>query len=277
MKKIVLLYIVVIALAFQACDKIDGPYTTPVPTKDWYGRKILLEDYTAHKCPNCPGAAVIADNLLSLYGDKIIVLANHVGFLAQPFVGDGLPDDFRTTAGTDWDNKFIHSDNGLPNGMINRKGFPTANAISPSAWASEVGADLAKVPYMSVAFQNNSYNAADSTVTGSVDVKMLKGNQYKLNLEICIAEDSIIAPQLNLTVLVPNYLFMHMLRGAVNGSWGQQITDGTTYNLVGNDILSSYTYTIPKTKWNAKNCHIVAFVYDAVTFEVYQAEQIALQ
>ena len=285
MKKIVILYVVIIALAFQACDKIDGPYTTPVPGKNWYGRKVLLEDYTGHTCVNCPRAAVVAKNLEALYGDEIVVIAAHVGFFAWPFPGDNMPQDFRTPAGEAWDAKFIHSDNGLPKGMINRAVFSGEQVFDDGAWASKISSVITQIPYMSITFQNNTYTAADSTVTGKTDVKFLKANQYKLNLQICITEDSIIGPQKNdpstgdptQPAFIPNYIFMHMLRGAVNGSWGQQITDGTTYNLVGTEITPSYTYTIPKSKWNAKNCHIVAFVYDAVTYEVYQAEQIALQ
>ncbi len=247
-----------------------------------------MEDYTGHSCVNCPRAAKAARNLEALYGEKLIVMSVHVGDFALPAPGDGLPEDFRTQAGTDWDNKFIHTatGTGLPNGMVNRWGFPTtSNIIGDGAWGSKISSMMTQVPYMSVAFQNNIYTAADSTVSGTVKVKVLKVNNYKTNLTICITEDSIIAGQKNsvsfgdpsLPAFVPNYNHMHLLRGSINGSWGSTVFDGTAYNLVGTEKPTSYTYKIPKSLWKVKNLHLIAFVYDANTYEVLQAEEIPVQ
>lgn len=281
MKKIVLLFIVIIALTFQACDKIDGPYTVPYSGQSAFSKKVLIEDYTGHTCVNCPCAANEAKSLEAIYDTSVVVMAVHVGYFAQP--NTQFPQDFTTTAGTDWDNKFNISTNGLPQGMINRLGYPNSNIVPFSAWASNVATLIAQAPYMSMSFQNNAYNAATGIVSGSVDVKFIKLNNLKLNLQICITEDSIIGPQSNNcdnTQAIPtitNYVFMHILRTAVNGSWGTTITSGSAYNLVGSDILTPYSYTIPTSNWKAKNCHLVAFVYDANTYEVLQVQQISVQ
>ncbi len=286
MKKLVLLSIVIMALAFHACDKIDGPYTVPVPAHSWNGKKILLEDYTGHACVNCPGAAKDARDLEALYGNEIIVIAVHVSTdFAAPTAQ--LPQEFRTATGNDWDAKFGISPLGLPRGMINRQGYPTSHVINDYAWSSKIATIITQVPYMTITFKDTLYTDADSTIKGNIDVKFTKLNNYNLKLSICITEDSIIGPQLNnpnpggggdpdLPAFVPNYVFMHLLRGSINGSWGTQITTGTVPNAVNSEIVTPYTYKVPKSSWNVKNCHIVAFVYDAVTYEVYQAEQIKM-
>ena len=72
MKYLVLLLTVIALLFFiNACDKIEGQYkqavvadTSSIDTSNIVPkRKILLEDFTAHKCPNCPAASRIARDL----------------------------------------------------------------------------------------------------------------------------------------------------------------------------------------------------------------------
>lgn len=284
MKKFIFIYLVFTALLIQSCNKIDEPYTTPVAAKNWYGRKILLEDYSGHACVNCPRAANVAKILEKSYGEEIVVMTVHVGFFAEPSVSDGLPEDFRTAAGNAWGSKFNIGSN-LPQGMINRVGYPSSHIIPDAAWASKISDVIMQLPYVSIEFENNNYTTIDSTLRGNLKIKMLKLNNYKLNVQICITEDSIIAPQKNSTstgdpnqpAFIPYYVHNHLLRGAVNGSWGEQITQGLNYNLVGTEIVKPYIYTFPKTNWNVKNCHLIAFVYDAITYEVLQVEEIKIQ
>ena len=65
-----ILLVFTIANFQQACDIEDEPYLIPVDTIPIGSggpsegiRKVLLEDYTGHKCPNCPEAAEEAHNL----------------------------------------------------------------------------------------------------------------------------------------------------------------------------------------------------------------------
>ena len=76
------------ALFFTACDIVEPPFaetSTTGPTGPVSGavRKVLLEDFTGHKCGNCPRAGEAADALKLAYGDQLIVYAAHVGFLQK--------------------------------------------------------------------------------------------------------------------------------------------------------------------------------------------------
>ena len=46
-------------------------------------QRILVEDFTAHQCGNCPPAAVKAAELLAEHPDHIVPLAIHAGELAS--------------------------------------------------------------------------------------------------------------------------------------------------------------------------------------------------
>jgi hypothetical protein len=85
-------------LVLGSCDEIDPPYmdgvqTPPIDTTECpiptfpadthHVKVVLLEDYTGHKCVNCPTAAEIAHNLQITYGEKIILMAIHAGFFAE--------------------------------------------------------------------------------------------------------------------------------------------------------------------------------------------------
>ena len=150
-KKIFFLVAVTFSAAFSSCDFVQNPYpetnaniadtascvtlTFPSVAVSGY-KKILLEDYTGHTCGNCPRAA---DTLLALEADypgKLVPLALHVGStFAAPAPGHlGSPstaflDDYRTTAGEDYDAVFGASSFGLPAGMFSRKDYPISDNI----------------------------------------------------------------------------------------------------------------------------------------------------
>jgi len=272
MKKIFLIYLVIASLFIQSCDKIEEPYTSAVPAKAWYGKRILIEDYTGHRCPNCPAAAVIAGDLKSLYGDQIVVISVHAGYFAEPKPLLNFPEDFRSAAGDEWDVFFGISNAGNPNGMINRVGFPsTTHIVNPSAWAAKVGSLMTEIPEVDINI-TSSYNTSDRKLTGQIKTKFLKTLKKKLKLQILITEDSIIAPQQNASAVIASYVHRHVLRGAVNGSWGSNLTDGQTNIPIDTELSQNLLFTIDPL-WESKHCTIIVFVYDADTHEVLQVAE----
>ncbi len=273
MKKVYLIYLVFASLLMQSCNKIDDKLI-PIAAKDWYGKRILIEDYTGHRCPNCPAAAIVASDLKALYGDKIVVIAVHAGYFAEPKPLLNFPEDFRTTAGTEWDNFFGISNAGNPNGLINRVGFPTTtHIINPNAWAAKVGSLLTEIPEVEIEITPN-FNTSTNILTGQVKTKFLKTIKKKLKLQIVITEDSIIAPQQNASTIVVDYVHRHVLRGALNDSWGSELTNGLANSYIDTEILTPISsFAIDPTKWKTKHCTIVAFVYDDNTKEILQVAE----
>ena len=75
---------------------------------------------------------------------------------------------------------------------------------------------------------------------------------------------------------ITNYEFNHVLRGAINSTWGDAIF--TTPANVNDSVVKSYTNYTVNSSYNASKCHVVAYVYDAdlvspTHYEVLQAEE----
>lgn len=276
MRKKYLIFLVFSSLLIQSCNKIDDPFI-PLAPKEWYGKRALIEDYTGHFCPNCPDAAVKAALIDSIYGDKVVIIAIHcTDYFSRPRPPQ-FPEDFRTETGNLWTDFFGIAN--LPSGMINRINFPQkTHILTHDTWASNVSTVLSQIPEVDINI-NLSYDTISKKITGSATTKFLKTIKKKLQLQLLLTEDSIIAPQQNHSVLQTNYVHRHMMRDAINGSWGSSLTSGISSNLIDSEILYPFVYTIkqnfsqdtPGINW--KHASIVAFVYDTDTYEILQVAQ----
>lgn len=287
----------IIAGSIYSCDKIDPPYTEPTSTSPidtsandstiTRVRKVLLEDYTGHTCGNCPKAASAAETVLQLYGDKVVVLGVHAGFFSIPVPPAPLPAgapsgsyfmDFRTSEGTLWDSpqNFGISTVGNPNGMVNRKSFSGNRVISYTNWASAVQTILNDSADMGTKIFTE-YNSATHEVNITVRGKFYNGNlSNNLKLVVLISESNIITWQTDYDATpnhVPDYNHKHILRGSVNGAWGELFANALTP--AGTTLEKNYTYTL-NSSWNENNCSVVAFIYDEITLEILQADEVKI-
>jgi hypothetical protein len=289
--------ILAIAAAFviASCDKMEAPFVIPnepvdtaacpvpeFPAVTAHYKRAFLEDYTGHTCVNCPGAALIARDLKEQYQDSIVVIAVHAGFYAKPSSSDPVwAYDFRTPAGTEWDDFFKVGAIGNPDGMVSRKGYPdNQQVLSPPAWANAVKNTVAEASLMDLQLITE-YNAAEDKLcihTKTTFLQTISGRS--LNISVIITEDSIIQAQKNNNPAVgstPNildYVHMHVMRGAVNGTWGTSLL--LKENTSSTPVINTFRTAFSGFNLNTmvpKNCHIVAFVYDTDTKEVLQVAE----
>ncbi len=284
MKKKFIFSLVLFALVIFSCDYvsnvIDPSANNGVGNTDTTKiyRKVLVEDYTGHKCGNCPAAAKELKRIDSIYHGKIVPLAVHAGFFAN--LGGGYTTDFRTPEGTIFDTDFGISATSNPNGLVNRLGFGTSDFIRAwTAWETVLSPMVSQEADFKIEIAN-TYNAGTKQVTSAITVKALKPLTGNYKLSVLIAEDSIISKQKDYSLPIgqqdiPNYNFMHVLRGSLNSAYGEQIWNGTVAN--GASVVKTYSNFQLANNFVAKNCHIIAFVYNAdntsATYhEVLQAE-----
>jgi hypothetical protein len=223
-----------IVFLLHSCDIVDPPYKT---TNEGGGgeeglTKVLIEDYTGHGCVNCPQAAVIAEELQELYGDQVVIMSVHAGWFATPNYGGNplFSDDFTTEAGDAWDTYFGISTAGNPNGMVNR--VPTGGnyILGPGEWPAAVS-DLVGQPAYATLDIKTEYNASNRVLNIETKTKFIKEVMGEFMLTICITEDSLVAAQANNDPTIgpvpidTNYVNNHVLRGAVNGTWGELLSD----------------------------------------------------
>ena len=292
MRKLVLnsTVIAAVVITFFGCDFVQNANPPLEPTTTTTGggtiiyRKAFVEDYTGHKCGNCPAAADELTNLETQYSGKIVPLAIHAGFFAT--VNSSYPTDFRNTVGNAYDTQFGISTAGNPNGLVNRVGFGTGGFIKAySSWGGEISQIVSQAAKFQIKIKN-VFNTATNSLNTDITVKSLTTNGGTYKLVVLLTEDSVIAEQLDYRIVVPpapsqkvsNYQFNHLLRGAINSDWGDAVF--TTPAALNDSIVKSYTNFVLNSSYNAAKCHVVAYIYDAdlatsnaTAYEVLQVEE----
>jgi len=291
MKKIT---IILITLIFFGCETIEGPYLSDsnvTPQNTDTKKKILIEDFTGHTCPNCPEAANELEAIHDVYGDQIIGIAIHVSkAFARPYPSSQSPKfqyDFRTEWGDTWDNLFLISNGGLPQGMINRVGYPNNHKLGKDEWLSQVQNELNKTPKIKI-----DISSANSSLTnGTINIKttILEDFTGEYKLIVCLTEDNIINWQKYGAEDVADYQHNHVLRTVLHdnifGNSNEFTTNATftkdiNYNL--NELEQynvNYSENIAELGngnadgWEADNMSIIAYIYNSTTYEVLQVEQ----
>ena len=286
----------------NSCDDLEGPYIDETFVINGNGKNVLIEDFTAHRCSNCPNAAREIEAIHDVYGSKIISLAIHAGFqFAYPYDTTIAvnPDqkftyDFRTIWGAEIDTKFGLSAGGLPNGMINRIDW-TENGGDHrkdfSQWASITADELDKEVQFGINI--NSTVVSGDTINITIDTEALTSLSGNYKLVVCLSENNIINWQTDGTYEDSDYVHSHVLRSLLTTSWGDDLTSASIYN---GDIFN-HTYSIDLSDlednniqnslnmnqgngnaggWDANNLYVIAYVYDVSNYEILQVEYTSL-
>ncbi|MCX6268731.1 MAG: Omp28-related outer membrane protein [Bacteroidetes bacterium] len=262
------------AVILQSCTKVDEPYYTVKSSVnvDTTKRSVLLEDYTGHQCVNCAPAAKIANTIQAYYPGQVFVIAIHAGSFARPNPVSYPPyllPDYRCTTGNDWNGFSSFNIDAYPKGMVNRRPYKGSTSFGTSEWNQAVQEAIA-LPKVAVMTVNNSFNSQTKLLNSKVDVKFLTSYSGMVNLTVCILEDSIYGGQLNIippdsTPIIKNFRFMHMLRGSLNGSFGEEIAVNPSSGLL---ATRSFTFDFSAQSWVPEHCSVIAFISDAETKEV---------
>lgn len=238
--------------AAVACQSVDPEdrliYVKPAEV----GRAVLIEDFTGQRCVNCPRGTEAINSIVETYGEQnVIAVGIHSGPLG--YKGNsrnlGLMTDLGNEYYKRWDSE---SKIGQPWALFNRASAPNSDY---NTWAAYVAQIISKKAKLSLSI-SNAYNAETRELTTDIDAFGTDGNTAG-KLQVWLIEDGIVAIQ-----SMPDgtnnkeYVHNHVLRDAVNGTWGEDVTvrEGETTH-------KQYTYTLPET-WNAEKVSVVAFVYD---------------
>jgi len=276
-----------IILALSSCDVEEKPFIQDYNSYVNPDKKVLIEDFTGHLCPNCPNAARELEAIHDIYGDQIIGLAIHVSkTFARPYHSSQAPSfqyDFRTNWGDNWDEFYGISEAGLPKGMINRVGFEdNDHKLGKDEWASSVALELKKeIDFkISIASDQNSIFIT-SEVQNNINADY--------NLVVCLTESGIINWQKDGQLNVEDYVHNHVLRTVLidqelsnytNYTAGQQIEKTISYNLADleedNMFYSENTAEMGNGNaggWDKNNMNIIAYIYNRNTKEIVQVEE----
>jgi hypothetical protein len=283
----------------NSCDKVDAPYTQKVPaivlvsdsscTNDGFVaanamRKILLIDFTGHKCGNCPLAHKAAVAVNAQFPNKVITVAIHntTTFASPNGGGTKYLYDFRTALGNDLNATYGFDAVGLPQGWVNK--YDTSKFDDYSTWASQtVPAEINK-PAEAFLIIKNKYDATNKALTTTVNTHVLTELTGNFKLCVWLIEDSVTNWQKDYSLPagtqdIQNYSHKHPLRAAITtATKGDAITQTINGKLSANTCFSNaYTFNSFNADWNISKLKVVAFIYNTQTKQVIQAEEKTLE
>ena len=259
-----------VLLLFGGCDVLDDPVIpltinyrgeAEPPSFDALSdgpQHVLLEDFTAHQCGNCPPAGVLAEQIAEDHDGLVHVLAIHAGSLAAvsdaPFDTDWTNDESNAY----WDQLAFQVN---PIGRVNRRGGP-AEIASPNNWPALVDAELALAPDAHL----QGLIVPDPNIAGDVHIHThvtfaspLAGD---IRLALLVSENDIVAAQLdyqNDPEVISDFQHNHMLRGSLSGADGLVVANAPG---AGSTIQLDYTLAW-NDDWVQENSHILAVLTNA--------------
>ncbi len=280
-KTIILTFAVLLAGIFAvSCDKIEEGEYLKQPNNaqpDTTGqknlmRKVLILDFTGHKCGNCPKGHKMINTLEATYHDAVVPVAIHcTSTYASPEPGTAFADDFRTEEGNYLCN--YTELEGLPAGLVNTLD-PLSLSNAPAEWATLFANYVNVTPELSLEVVPS---VANGSMTTNIKLTAEAACSRKLSLCVYLVEDNIIGGQTDYESnpeTIENYVHNHVFRTSFSGALGESVKDDTEELANGATIEKSYTKEV-NPDWNIANCKVVVFVYDTDTKEVLQAEEVA--
>ncbi|MGN1257203.1 MAG: Omp28 family outer membrane lipoprotein [Bacteroidaceae bacterium] len=229
-----------------ACSHIDEDERLIYVEPTYAERVVLVEDFTGQKCVNCPNATNVLHDILEAYGkESIIPVAIHCG----PF-GLNTAAGLVTETGKTYWSAFFSDTQGQPVAKINRG---AANDDYKN-WAKAIANELGRLTNVSLNVKTTYAEDEGRQLQVSISALGKAGENQKLQL--WLVEDSIVATQALPTGGVDRqYVHNHVLREALNGDWGEDIT-------FAEDSVRIQKHYNLNEKYKARNCYLVAFTYD---------------
>lgn len=297
---IYILFAVVILVSINSCDKIKYPtkivteldttlytggvwaeYPTPVfETNSNNLRNVLLEDYTGHKCPNCPNAASVANDIEKSNPERVYVVSVHTGPGGDGSFQDissdcSNPDndycyDFRTTESNNYGETFSSGFGfiGNPQGTINRITFGSDMFSFSSNWSNYTTQTLTENDLkINMQSQSNYYDDSRGMFL-HVETEFLDDLAGDYNIVTYVIKNEIIEDQDSSGVHIHKYHHHNVFLGCIDElAFGQPV--GQTNPSSGSKIITDYSYKLP-TNIEPSEIHFLTYVYNVETYEIMQ-------
>lgn len=306
MNKIIALFIA-ITFGFVGCDIIEDPYndggagpgeesfndtvyndTTAAPI-----RRILLEEFTGHKCPNCPEGADIAEQIRIDHPEEFLTVAIHnSGAFSKPDLSSPdhpYPSEFETVTGEKLRIKYQFS--AFPGGMLNRSDINGTSGVGAykvnyTKWSQEVNSLIANPAYMVPRFKINLENIfnskpGDRSIRIRYKATCLQNITGNIAIVGYVLESHIIAPQIDNRLAEPyveDYEHDHVLRVGFPGDGdGKTLFNNPTPGDIAEIISENDEISVALSDdWKPENMHVIVFLYNSDTGEILHVEETPL-
>lgn len=234
MKK--LIYICVTLLLFA------GAFAPKAMSQDT--NNVVLELCTGTWCPWCPCGHAIADNILNLFPNTLVLEYHGYAGTGDPWIN--------------FNGNQILGSLGLssyPTGVVGRR----TGVIDRGAWTSQTAYQRTFLPDVTIGIVK-TYNPTTRALTVTANVTSLRTIDTTVNINFTLAENNLIYSQSGNSSCTggSNYVHKHVVRDMVNGHLGEQLSTGTWAS--GTVKSKTWNYTVP-AGWVATNLEIGVFAY----------------
>lgn len=255
-------------------------------------RNALIEDFTGHNCSFCPAAGAVAHGLHESNPTRVFVASIHASNTANgmsSFQSIILPNyavDFTNQQGLDLGIYFgtVLTNSGFfgnPAGTVNRTNDAGEYFPASGSWSTKVDGVLTSPLKVAIKAKVNYFESPEHGYFLHTEIEKIDQTiTNDLALVVYMMEDSLVAPQ-NVqgapTNPVVDYVHRDIFRGCIDGqTWGRTLTPSMMTN---GKYYVDYSGIVPDqlvpegttiTTHNAENMHLLIYVYDKVTLEIYQ-------
>lgn len=263
----------------------EWPDFTLLPNDD-PDRNALIEDYTGHNCPACPAAATVAHGLHEANPSRVFISSVHSSNLGMSsfqsvIASIGYTIDFTNENGLDLGTYFgtTLANSGFfanPSGTVNRTNEGGEYFSAQGNWSTRVNNVLASPLKVSIKAKLNYYETPKKGYFLHTEIEKDASITNELGIVVCLIEDSLVGQQNVSGTAITDYVHRDIFRGSIDGqAWGRTLTDDMITN---GKYYVNYSGIVPDqlapqgqaTTHNAENMHLLIYVYDKTTLEIYQ-------
>jgi hypothetical protein len=246
-------------------------------------KKVVIEELTGVKCPNCPAGSAILHNFAAQNPNRIIITAIHSGFLTDP-----LPNsiyDFRNADADGLRLFFPDGDPPKPSACFDRVPALTGNYFIVKAqtigeWQNALNARLSVATPVNIHL-TSSYDINSNKVNVNAKLHFTADVTDHLGLTLYVLESGKVDAQDSSGVELEDYEFEHVLQKIITPVSGELILDSLATKVKGRVLEKSLSFT-PVTSganaWNLDKCVIIGIVHrTGASREILHAEEVNLK
>jgi hypothetical protein len=227
-------------------------------------RNLVLEFSTGTWCGFCPCGERIADSILLMYPNTLVIGYHSGG--SDPFVNFPGTQIFSMMGYT-----------ASPTACINRMNHPGNTSypyMSRDLWKARVTLLYNTMPTtpIDVILTAKNYNTSTRELTATVTATANQNLTGQYKIHFLITEDNIVYPQNHYPPCGPNgydsnYIHKWIPRVITNGAAGENLNNGGVWN-ENQTFIKNVSYTLGSS-WNASNCTFMAIVYKDSTLGIF--------
>lgn len=247
-------------------------------------RNVLIDDFTGHNCQYCPAAATVAHGLHTQHPQRVFVSSVHAsptGITGFQAVNGQYPVNFTNAQGLELGQFFgaMPSSGFFGNPSVGSNRIVVSGGTEmfyPSGiLTSQVNSAMSST--LKVALKSKlNYYAQTKGAYLHTEIDVLDASLTNLGTVVVLQQDSLVAPQNVNGTYTPDYVHRDVhLKHITNSLWGVTLTD--EFKKENGKYYLDYSFVVPNVltldgseSHDAGNMHVLIYVYDKTTYEVYQ-------